>query len=100
MSDLDDLIKYATSENRVCPIKWDKFWRIMGSPSPKDDPNNPGLPLILGAWDTTSNTQKRDRFIAQIRYSQKIGKLETVAKFLYSLDKEEDWHYSSDNGWD
>lgn len=93
MCDLDNLIEYVTSKNRVCPIQWHKFWKIMGSACQKDDPANPGPPLILGAWHTTSDIQKQDRFIAQIRYSQKIGKLGDVTKFLYSLKKENDWYY-------
>ena len=98
MSALDDLIIYATSKNRVCPIQWDKLWNTMGPPK-KSDPNCPGLPLILGAWHETSDAQKRARFISQICYSQHIGKFLDVAKFLYSLKKEDDWHYRSSGKW-
>jgi hypothetical protein len=64
----------------------------MVPPDAQPDPNRPGLPLILGGWWTTTDSEKRARFIEHILYGHQIGKLEEVDSFLRSLS-EDDWHY-------
>ena len=90
---MQDLIVYVTSNERVCPqpMKWDKMWQVMGSPS-RNIPDFPGLPLILNGWHMSTDKEKRLRLIEQIKFGNQMGTLDKVDKFLRALS-EDDWHH-------
>lgn len=87
----EDLIKYCSDNNRVCPKgqKWAEVGEII-----KIKPGQPGYltPLILGGWDS-SDEEKRDRLKKQIEYACKdTAMFENLKNFILSL-KDDDWHY-------
>lgn len=95
MTQIEQLITYVTSENRICPnpIEWDRVSRII-------DVSRPGhkcVPLILAGWAFSSDQQKRDRVIDQIKFAQSMGEdvLQKFAQSLYEL-KKEDWYCGSE----
>lgn len=53
------------------------------------------LPLILGAWNYTSNLEKMLRLREHIEWAESHGCLPSVAAFLRQLE-ESDWHHLSD----
>ena len=55
----------------------------------------PPLPLILAAWDTTSDRPKMLRLAHHIEWAATHGALDAVDKFLRAL-REEDWHHVGD----
>ena len=77
-------------DHRICPtpLKWDEFWRVIGSPEELE-------PLVLGGWAFSTNRRKRERFNAQFEYASKIGLGSKAEQFLARL-QEQDWHYCSE----
>lgn len=54
---------------------------------------NPGRPLILAAWDPTSPEQKRERFLAHLRYADATYMLDEIDEYLRSLPESEWFHH-------
>ena len=50
------------------------------------------MPLILGAWLESTNSEKRLRLTAHIEWAKEWGALEAVKSFLYSLDENQWFH--------
>ncbi|BBU56447.1 hypothetical protein KU6B_27120 [Mameliella alba] len=86
----DNLIEYVTSENRVWPLKWHEFSKLIGL-------NKPGFlpPLILGGA-AESDAAKRQRLIDQINFiATDPVLLQKADVFLRSLP-EDGWYRSPD----
>jgi hypothetical protein len=96
MKTLADLIPEATEQGRVCPqpSQWHQVWELLPDRCRVGGGWNPPLPLILGAWNYTSNAEKRDRFHLHLRWAAERGALDAVASFLDTF-KPEDWHTES-----
>ena len=85
----EELIKYCSDNNRVCPIpiKWQEVLDIL-----KIGVGNPGYltPLILGGWDSTDE-EKRDRVNKQIEYAASNPEMyKKLENFLLGL-KDDQW---------
>lgn len=95
MTQIEDLITYVTSENKICPnpIEWDRVSRIIGVAQPGHE----CVPLILAGWAFSSDLQKRNRVISQIKFAQALGDevFENFSQALYKLKKEE-WYCGSE----
>ncbi len=88
---VDDLISYVSSGGRICPnlVEWDRVSRIIGVAKP----GHQYVPLILAGWAFSSDLQKRQRLIAQIKFAETLGEeqFESFSQALYRL-KKEDWY--------
>ena len=92
---IDDLKKYVSSNNRICPIPvvWDEFVKILDLANTMP-PNL--IPLILNGWHITSDLDKRNRVLAQIDYASKDEeRFIKLEKFILNI-KENEWHYGSE----
>lgn len=91
MDQIDELIDYVKSGNKICPnpVEWDRVSRIIGAAKP----GHKCVPLILAGWAFSSDKQKRDRVIEQIKFAHSLGEsfFDKFAQSLYEL-KNEDWH--------
>jgi hypothetical protein len=89
----DQLIETLRLAGRVCPhmANWNALWEIL--PDRRRDIHEawqPPLPLILGAWFTSTNAEKRERFEEHLRWAESHGALDRAALFLMEL-REEQW---------
>jgi len=84
---VDDLISYVSSDGRICPspVEWDRVSRIIGVAKP----GHQYVPLILAGWAFSSDLQKRQRLIAQIKFAETLGEeqFESFSQALYRLKK-------------
>lgn len=89
---LEDLLAYVQVDDRICPNpqEWLAMYELLPARR-HGDASYPGLPLILGGWWDSSNAQKRQRLIAQIRYAGREGVLDAVDRYLRSLP-DSAWH--------
>lgn len=64
MNEMQELISYVKSHDRVCPIpdRWQKLSNLINA----NKPGHPYVPLILAGWAYSSNDEKRQRLVEQI----------------------------------
>tara|TARA_Y100001978_G_C23468323_1_gene325739 strand:- start:28 stop:366 length:339 start_codon:yes stop_codon:yes gene_type:complete len=89
---LENLIKYVSSDGRVCPapMKWNELYDML----PNKEYNKPALPLILSAWWETGALWKKIRLKEHITFGFEQGLLDKIDVFLRSLGKDE-WAYGN-----
>jgi hypothetical protein len=89
MNLLESVLDEATKEGRVCPqpSNWNKLWVLMGARQ-----GGSPAPLILAAWNFSSDLEKRLRLQEQIRWADANGDLQRVYDFIANLD-DGDWYY-------
>ena len=91
MANKQELLNYIKSHKRICPMpqKWMAVFRTISN----ELPPNRLVPLILGAWHFTEDSEKQSRLIEQIEFafSLKNGKAEQFEKAIYALG-DADWH--------
>jgi len=94
---LEELVRYGEEGGRVCPApnRWNELWELLPNRRRVGGGWEPHLPLILGAWWHTSDLEKRERFLEQLRWADEYGALEEVAQFLRSLPEDE-WHHEGE----
>ena len=82
---LDALLAFVQLEDRVCPNpqEWMAMYDLL-PPRVAGDKSHPGIPLILGGWDS-SDAAKRRRLAAQIRFAEANGVFDVVDRFLRRL---------------
>ena len=92
--ELKALLAYVTAEDRICPQpqRWNDLWELLPNRERVGSGWRPSLPLILGAWSHTSDSEKSDRFHQHIHWANDHGALERVNSFLRELD-ESQWHH-------
>jgi hypothetical protein len=90
---LEQLLSSAQEGKRVCPVpqKWNELWELLPQRRQFGAGWEPPLPLILGAWWHTSDTEKQSRFLSHIRWAADHGALNAVSAFINSLEPEH-WH--------
>ncbi|MEI8196095.1 MAG: hypothetical protein WCI73_09320 [Phycisphaerae bacterium] len=90
----DDLIYYAQSEGRICPMPqlWNEIWEMLPDRRRVGGGWHPPLPLILAAWSETSASEKRQRFAEHLRYAAEHGVMEQVERVVRSL-RPDQWAY-------
>lgn len=87
---LEQLLSLARAERRVCPMpqKWNELWELLPERKRAGGGWEPPLPLILGAWWHSSDSEKQKRFLSHICWAADHGALSAVAAFLNSLGPE------------
>ena len=94
---LEALKIFAQSEGRICPlhIHWAEFWRqfkelqrLSNNAQPPDELKS----LILNGW-LVSDAVKRERFLLQLDYIYKHGRIAWASNHLRELD-ESHWYHS------
>jgi hypothetical protein len=93
----DSLIAYCRENRRVCPrpSKWNELWVMLPERRRRGGGWEPPAPLILAAWDYSSNLEKMLRVGEHIEWAASHGCLPAVAAFLKQLE-EQDWHHLTD----
>lgn len=99
--ELGRVLALAQSKGRICPKanRWLELWKLLASRTRSGallDPPEQLKPLILGGWHFSSDWQKQDCFLSQIRWAAEHGSLDDVSSLLYSLSDDE-WHYEKSN---
>ena len=93
---LAELLSIATINHRICPQP--TIWNRLHTLAIEADFNqrpSPKLPLILGAWWDTSDTDKATRFKELCEWCHIIDVSDVVWTFLSSLDESE-WHHANE----
>lgn len=90
------LIAYCRENDRVCPMPWHwaAVYELLPLRNLADGRTEPGVPLILGGWDSP-NSFKMARLAEQINWAEQHGCLPAVSTFLRGL-QEADWHHLRD----
>ena len=83
---VEDVINFARSRGRVCPLPdaWRQLWEIL----PNADGDAPA-PLIHDAWSLPPRS-KMNRMREQLEFADRHGVLHEVDAFLRTLS-ESDW---------
>lgn len=91
---LEQLVDYAKDKNRICPKPqiWNELWEKLKDKKRLGYGWNPPLPLILAAWDETSNKEKQERFIQHLEWADCHKQLEEVSLLLTGLSEESWFH--------
>jgi hypothetical protein len=91
---VSSVIAYSREGGRVCPQPqlWNALWEILLGRRRVGVGWEPPAPLILAAWDHTSNLEKMLRLTEHIEWADKHGNLAEVVTFLRNLS-EADWHH-------
>jgi hypothetical protein len=97
MHSLEELIRYCTDNNRVCPQPqlWNEMWNKLKDKKQISAGWEPPLPLILAAWHASSNGSKQLRFEQHLVWANSHGQLREISDFLISLT-EEQWFHTND----
>ena len=92
--DLERFIEECLINERVCPIptKWNDLFSLIQR---RSDASNLSVPLVLGAWWATTNSDKKRRFKDQIEFAYQNGLVNEVKSFLLNLE-ENQWHHLKD----
>lgn len=95
MNGLNALLSYVTEERRICPQPqvWRRLFDLLPDKRRAGNGWEPPLPLILAAWDHTSDLEKRERFLLHIRWAADHGALEQVNLFIKAMPPDQ-WHCS------
>jgi len=73
------------------PGEWHMLWEMLPDKQRLGSGWDPPLPLILGAWNHTTNLEKMLRLKLHIQYAAEKGVLDNVEQFLKRLTPEK-WH--------
>ena len=95
MKSPEDIVAAAAEEGRVCPQPglWNDLWQMLPDRRQVGAGWEPALPLILAAWDLTSDAAKRERFLLHLRWAEARGAMQSVIIFLDSL-RPDQWYTS------
>jgi len=90
---LSALMAYVVEEQRVCPQPqiWNRLFNLLPERRRVGNGWEPPLPLILAAWDNTSDLEKRERFHLHIRWAADHGAFDQINQFVRALPSEH-WH--------
>jgi hypothetical protein len=97
MATLLQIIEQCERENRVCPkpIKWNDLWNLLKNKKRNRNSWIPSLPLILAAWDFTSDFSKKERLIEHLKWAEEQNQLDEIFQYLNALN-ESDWHHKNE----
>ena len=93
--DLASLLSFVRENGRVSPLpqKWNELWELLPLRRRAGAGWEPPLPLILAAWDHTTDLEKQDRLALHLHWAAQQGALNEVSLFLKSLPLGQ-WHYA------
>jgi len=92
---LEDALAEATKDGRVCPQppKWQELYQMLPNRVQRGNGGwDPSLPLILGAWWETSDTDKSQRLREHLEWAARHEVIQQVLSFMRAL-AEEQWHH-------
>ena len=91
---LTELMVYVTERDRISsqPDPWNRLYQLLPHTRSVGSVWEPEFPLILGAWDFSSDYDKRQRFHLHLQHAGQHGALDAVARFVLQLT-ESDWHH-------
>lgn len=90
----DTLWAYCSSNNRVIPRDWHRFYKMLANKKQKPSGGwEPPLPLILAAWHETMPLEKMLRFKEHVKWAADQDQLEQAGKYLRSLPETEWFHF-------
>jgi hypothetical protein len=94
---VERLTEFCHERRRVCPTpsRWHELWEMLPERKRVGSGWEPPLPLILGAWNYTSDSEKAVRLREHIQWAADHGCLPAVGRFLRNLPDSE-WHHLSD----
>lgn len=97
MDTLLQIIELCERENRVCPkpVKWNDLWNLLKNKIRNGNSWIPSLPLILAAWDFTSDFSKKERLDEHLKWAEEQNQLDEIFQYLSSLN-ESDWHHKNE----
>ena len=90
---LEELLNEVRQGGRVCPLppKRNDLWKMLSSKGIVGDGQAPSAPLILAAWNFTSDEDKAVRLAEHIQWAESHGVLQQVCDFIKDMN-EEDWY--------
>jgi hypothetical protein len=93
MSTLEATLALTLQDKRVCPIPqaWQRLYKLLPDTQRVGNGWEPPLPLILGAWDFSSDLDKRLRLQEHLRWADAHHALPAVHQFLSTLTPDQ-WH--------
>ena len=99
MANLEQLLLETAGHGRVCPkpAPWNTLWELLPDRQRAADGWQPPLPLILAAWEHSSDHEKRERFELHLRWANDHDSLDDVATYLNTLEPD-DWHTAPTHG--
>jgi hypothetical protein len=91
-----ELLNEATCNGRVCPkpMLWNELHEIAVEADINDSPPPP-LPLILGGWFCSENSDKSKRLMELLYWTCENNVRDVVWAYLISLNESE-WHHIDD----
>ena len=91
---LATVLEEISRGGRVClqPFVWNQLWEMLVTQQREEPP--PPKPLILAAWNFSSDSDKRIRMEEQLRWASEVGCLVQVSEFILTLE-EKDWFYGN-----
>lgn len=94
---LSKLIDFCKSNKRVVPRDWHKVWKMLPNRKRKGGGWEPSLPLILAAWNCTTEEEKQERFFYHLKYADIHDVLDKVSGYLSNL-LESEWYHLGEAG--
>lgn len=77
------------------PVKWHELYELLPNKYMSGCNYMPSAPLILAAWWTATDEQKRLRLKEHLFWAEQHGGLERVFNYLNNLS-ERDWYHEGD----
>ena len=92
----EQLIFNLKSKKRVCPMPmyWNRLYALLPNRKIEGSERVPSLPLILAAWDNSSDEEKRQRMREHLIWADDHNALFTIDEYLRGL-REDQWHHES-----
>jgi len=90
----EQLINNFKSKKRVCPMPmyWNRLYALLPNRKIEGSERIPALPLILAAWDNSSNDEKRQRMREHLIWADDHNALFVIDEYLRGL-REDQWHH-------
>lgn len=97
MPTLDDALRVASANDRVCPVpgKWLNLWRMLPGRKKAGAGWEPPLPLVLSAESMPAKF-KVARLREHLEWAESHSCLAEVLEFLHDLDESE-WTHIGDS---
>jgi hypothetical protein len=95
MATLEEAIKEASKNNRVCPMpmRWTQLYELLPSRKRKGAGWEPAPPLILAAWHEAPSLFEVLRLKEHLEWAASHEVIDQVYSFMASLTEGEWYHY-------
>ncbi len=87
------LLGYARENGRICPQPqtWSRLFELLPDKRRVGNGWEPPMPLILAAWNHSTDLEKRERFLLHICWAADHGALDPINEFIRAIPPSE-WH--------